>query len=127
MDMVSKDAECFLFDEAKVPREIALLIGREREIGVLIYRAGRSTANEVRAGLSKTISNPAVRSMLNRLVRKGILGRTTEGNAYVYFAALTVSQSRKDALRQFANDHFGGSVHEAKRAMEELLNCHQAF
>ncbi|HEV2593671.1 MAG TPA: BlaI/MecI/CopY family transcriptional regulator [Sphingomicrobium sp.] len=107
--------------ELWLPHEISLLLRREREVATIVYRLGSATATEVLDTLSKRISNAALRSMLNRLVAKGILKRILSGRAYVYLGALTSSESRDLALKQFADDHFYGSVFEAAETIASLL------
>lgn len=105
------------------PIEVEQLQWREREVAVIVYRLRAATANEVCAKLSARLRNASVRSMLNRLVAKGILKRTLSGRAFVYLPALTSRDSRTLALRRFADDYFAGSVHVAARTMRSLLEA----
>lgn len=104
-----------------LPREVELLSRREREIATIVYLCRAATAGEVCDHLSAHLANASVRSMLNRLVAKGILKRTLSGKAFVYLPALTSSESRIMALKRFAEDYFDGSVEEAAEAMKGLL------
>lgn len=103
----------------ELPREILKLFPREREIAETVYALGLATAKEVQAQLENPLSNAATRSMLNRLVRKGILGRSRKADSleYVYTPALNPMISRERALRQLAEDFFGGSLQEAAAAV----------
>jgi predicted transcriptional regulator len=106
------------------PIEVEQLLWREREIATIVYRLRAATAKDVCDSLSAPLHNASVRSMLNRLVAKGILKRTLSGKAFVYLPALTSSDSRTLALRRFADDYFAGSVHLAARTMRGLLETH---
>ena len=106
-----------------LPESVQRLYPREREIATAVYRRGRATAKEVEAVLSTTLTNGSVRCMLNRLVRKGILARRRSGKhrEFMYVASVTNAQVVEDALRQFAQDFFGGSLHRSAIAMVDLL------
>ena len=105
------------------PVEVEQLLWREREVATIVYRLRAATANEVCEHLSAPLHNASVRSMLNRLIAKGILKRTLSGKAYVYLPALTSSDSRMLALRRFADDYFAGSVDLAAQTMRTLLEA----
>ena len=95
-----------------------MLRRREREIATIVYRSRAATAEEVVKALSAPLDNASVRSMLNRLVAKGILKRTMSGTAFVYLPALTTADSRLRALRQFADDFFDGSLDRAAQTIK---------
>ena len=83
---------------------------------------GIATANDVVEGLSEQLCNAAVRSMLNRLVRKGLLTRAKCGRrgAIVYGPALTDALAREFALKQFAEDFFEGSLEKLAKAVARM-------
>lgn len=112
-----------------LPREVELLYRREREIAAVIYRRGLATAEDVRAELTRDLSNPAVRSMLNRLVTKGILTRTRYGpyGTFIYGPALTPTSAREMALRRFAEDYYSGSLPSLARAIADLFASQSHF
>jgi len=60
--------------------------------------------------------------MLNRLVRKGVLARRSKecGREYVYYAAINNVISRERALKQLADDFFGGSLQDAAATLASL-------
>ena len=107
------------------PMEVEQLLWREREVATIVYRLRAATANEVCENVSGQLHNASVRSMLNRLVAKGILKRTLSGKAFVYLPALTATDSRTLALRRFADDYFAGSVHLAAQSMRALLEAYR--
>jgi len=112
-----------------LPREVELLYRREREIAAVVYRRGLATAEDVRAELTRDLSNPAVRSMLNRLVTKGILTRTRYGpyGTFIYGPALTQASARETALRRFADDYYAGSLPSLARAIADLFASQSRF
>jgi predicted transcriptional regulator len=99
------------------------LYGREKEVAALIFERGPSTAGDVQSALKKAISNPAVRSMLNRLVSKGILTRITYGSqrAHIYGPALDHHSIRELEIQQFAADFFDGSMECLIQAIAALV------
>jgi predicted transcriptional regulator len=105
-----------------IPPEVARLYRREREIAEIVYGEGAATAKTVQKLLTGELTNAAVRSMLNRLVGKRILGRTrTEGcTEYVYHAAISDVSSRDTAIREVAEDFFGGSLNEIAASVLRL-------
>ena len=97
-----------------LPPQVKALADREREIASIIYRRGASTAIDVETRLSSKITNAAVRSMLVRLTKKGILhrerGMRGRGQQCVYLPAITLSQVRERALQELAGRYFDGSL-----------------
>jgi BlaI family transcriptional regulator, penicillinase repressor len=120
MDMMRTSASAKL-TQRKLPAEVLQLLPREREVARIVYESGAATARQVEDSLCVGISNAAVRSMLNRLVAKGILKRTLSYQAFVYLPSLTPSESSVRAIEQFAQDYFGGSLIDAAEAMRKLL------
>jgi predicted transcriptional regulator len=116
------------FSEA-LPSGLELLYPREREIAEIVYRRGVATAADVQIELSEDLSNPAIRSMLNRLVNKNILTRVRCGRhgTYVYSAALTQATAKEMALRQFAKDFYGGSLSALAMAIGDLFASQPSF
>ena len=108
--------------QEKFPAEVLNLYRREREIAELVYDHGALTAKEVQARLSDPLTNAAVRSMLSRLVQKGILARRRKecSTEYLYRPAVTEASSQEKALTQLAEDFFGGSLSEAAAAVVDL-------
>lgn len=107
-----------------VPPEVLLLAWREREIALIVYRYGYATAKDVELELNSPISNGAVRAMLVRLVRKGILtrrrGKRGAGCPDLFIAALSVDHARERALAKLAEDFFGGSLFDLQKYVTQL-------
>jgi predicted transcriptional regulator len=112
-----------------LPSSLELLYPRERQIAEIVYRRGVATAADVQIELSGDLSNPAIRSMLNRLVNKNILTRVRCGRhgTYVYSAALTQASAKELALRQFAKDFYGGSLSALAMAIGDLFASQPSF
>lgn len=106
-----------------LPPEVRRLYPREREIAAIVYLRGLATAADIETGLSSPLSNAAVRSMLNRLVAKGILTRLKCGphRTFVYGPALTSAAARETALRQFAQDFYAGSLASLAEAIADMF------
>jgi len=111
-----------------IPRDLQRLYRREREIASIVYKRGLAAAFEVEAALGNAISNAAVRSMLNRLVRKGILTRMRCGKTgtFIYGPALTQLSAREIELRHFAEDFYGGSLAELAAAIYDIFAKQQS-
>jgi len=105
-----------------VPPEVLRLFRREREVAQLVYSQRSTTAKEVQARLSDPLTSAAVRSMLNRLVRKGILvrHRNDRSTEYIYRPGISHVASRERAVRQVAEDYFGGSLNEVAASILRL-------
>ena len=104
------------------PTEVLRLYRREREIAIIVYSRGLATAKDVETALSDPIRNASVRSMLQRLVRKGILTGAKCGRRgmFLYAPALTPDSARETALKQFARDFYAGELGSLAKAMTEL-------
>jgi predicted transcriptional regulator len=97
-----------------IPPQVEQLSWRERQVALVIYRYGYATARDVESALGGEISNGAVRSMLVRLVRKGILARRRGGPGAgcrdLFIAALSLDHARERALSRVADEFFSGSL-----------------
>ncbi len=105
----------------RTPFDIDQLFPREREIALFVYAHGCVTAKEVEAAVG-TLTNAAVRSMLNRLVKKGLITRQ-ELKAplpFVYGPALTEVSAQERAIQQYADDFFGGSLDAVAEALADM-------
>jgi predicted transcriptional regulator len=104
---------------------VRALFPREREVASIVYALGAATACRVQRCVAPPLSNAAVRSMLNRLVRKAVLSRSARdgpsGKFFVYAPAISIVDARREAMRQFAEDYFDGSVSRAAHCIFELL------
>ena len=84
---------------------------REREIMHAVFALGnRATASEIRARLSDPPADASVRVMLRRLEAKGYLRHQQDGLRYVYSATASPRVEKRNALQQYVDTFFGGSL-----------------
>jgi BlaI family transcriptional regulator, penicillinase repressor len=86
----------------------------------IVYRLGRATAAAIRAEMKDPPTDPAVRTTLRVLVRKGRLGHEYEGPRYVYFPTVAPAAARRSAFRHLLDTFFGGSARGAMAALLEM-------
>src|SRR5262245_30656537 len=93
---------------------------REREVMDIVYRLGRASAAEIRAEMAEPPTDPAVRTTLRILVRKGRLKQQYDGPRYVYFPTVAPEAARRSAFRHLLDTFFGGSARGAMAALLEM-------
>lgn len=123
MTRIIKRLENHVVAGLRLPIEVTRLNRREREIATVVYALHAGTAEDVCFNLSDELNNASVRSMLNRLVEKGILRRTRSGRAFVYLPAVTWADSGTSALKRFVEDYFDGCPAKAAASMGRYLNA----
>jgi predicted transcriptional regulator len=96
---------------------------REQELATIVYLNTSITATEVEAALSSEITNAAVRSMLTRLVAKGVLRRTKREGKFFYAPALLLPDVQDRALERVIDEFFGGSFVDASRRFVNLMRA----
>ena len=96
---------------------------REQEVATIVYLNTSITAVEVEAALSNAITNAAVRSMLTRLVDKGVLRRRKREGKFFYSPALLLPDVQERALERVVDDFFGGSFADASRRFVTLMRA----
>jgi predicted transcriptional regulator len=115
---------------AAFPPQLNQLPKREREIAMMIYAEGPATAKKLEKRMTRALSNSALRCMLGRLCKKGILSRrklagshseTDRRVPFVYIPSLTADVVRKSAIKQLAEDYFEGSLLMVAREAIALL------
>lgn len=118
-----KTQACVEVPQTGIPPEVLQLFPREREIALVVYSRGLATAKDIEAALDGRLTNAAIRSMLNRLVRKGILFSHRYGRrrTLLYAAALSEGFAREMALKQFATDFCRGSISSLASEIADLL------
>jgi predicted transcriptional regulator len=104
----------------KLPREANNLSFFQREIVRIVYSLKSASAEQVLEFLPQARTNATIRTTLNRLVDKGVLRRVLSGRTYIYLPAMTIKDSARIALMEFAEIHFGGSLIRAAEEMAEL-------
>lgn len=97
-----------------LPPQLDGLAWRERELATIVYSLGAATVKDVQAHVSSTITDTTIRSILRRMVDKGIVQRHGDGKGQgqeiVYAPAITDELTRQAALIQIAELYFGGSL-----------------
>jgi predicted transcriptional regulator len=94
------------------------LTRREREIMNALFALGnRASAEEIRARLADPPGDSSVRVMLARLEKKGCLRHQQEGLRYMYSATISPSAAKRNALQQYLQTFFGGSLQEMMTAL----------
>jgi predicted transcriptional regulator len=116
--------------EGLLPPQVLNLARCEREVAVIIYLEGSATAKTIEARLPRKLSNGAIRSMLGRMCKKGILKRRKITGShtpqdrripYLYSPAITPDAVKNRALLEVAQDYFGGSLAHLAQAAERVL------
>jgi predicted transcriptional regulator len=94
------------------------LTRREREIMNAVFALGnRASAEEIRARLTSPPGDSAVRVMLARLEKKGCLKHQQDGLRYIYSATISPAVAKRNALQQYLQTFFGGSLRQMITAL----------
>ena len=72
----------------------------------------KASAEEIRGRLTDAPGDSAVRVMLARLEKKGVLKHRQDGLRYVYSATTSPAAAKRTALRQVVETFFGGSMQQ---------------
>lgn len=102
-----------------VLQELEFLSNRERQIVDIVYRQTEATAREVMERLPQPPGYSAVRSMLSRLVDKGVLTVDTSAKNHRYTLNVSRKKTRSGELGRLVSSFFGGSK---KAAIVNLLS-----
>jgi predicted transcriptional regulator len=110
------------------PQLVLNLAPAEREVALLVYQLGGCTATDVQERLGKRVTNATVRTMLRRLMKKGILSRRSAGQykTFLYVPAITNEFVRQSAIIHLAQQHFAGSLPRLAATLDELLHLRAA-
>ena len=90
---------------------------REREVFETLCSLEAGTASAVRAALSDPISDSAVRTLLGRLVARGLIAHRTVNQAYVYAPVSRPAAIGEKALQRVVSAFFEGSAVSAATAL----------
>jgi predicted transcriptional regulator len=106
-----------------LPPAVQGLFPRMREIATIVYLNGGATAKDVQVQIEDPLQIYGIRTLLNRLVRKGILrarrsGRHTE---VLYLPAILTPELRQRTLMRFVERNFDGSVTNALQSISRLV------
>jgi BlaI family transcriptional regulator, penicillinase repressor len=103
-----------------VPTHVSQLSRRERQIMDVLYRAGRATAADIRAGLPDPPSYSAVRALLRILEDKGHVRHEQDASRYVFIPTVKPGTAKRSALRHVINTFFEGSTAKVMAALVEM-------
>jgi predicted transcriptional regulator len=106
-----------------LPAAVQGLFPRMREIATIVYLNGGATAKDVQAQIADPLQIYGIRTLLNRLVRKGILrarrsGRHTE---VLYLPTILTPELRQITLMRLVERNFDGSVTSALQTISRLV------
>ena len=90
---------------------------RERELFEILCSTGEATAAELRERMADPPSYSAVRTLLSRLVAKGMVQHRLVDQAYVYRSVPQAEQVKESVLRQMVRNFFDGSAASAATAL----------
>ncbi len=97
-----------------------VLSRRERQILEILYRRGKASAADVRAGMADPPSYSAVRTLLGVLEEKGHVSHEAEGIKYVYSPTVPAGTARRSAMRHLIDTYFGGSAEQTVAALLDV-------
>jgi predicted transcriptional regulator len=90
---------------------------RERQVFEALYGLGEATAEQIRCDMPDPPSNSAIRIMLGRLEKKGVITHRLEDQKYIYSPAHPNAHVRDTAVQHFVRTFFGGSPLGAAAAL----------
>ena len=100
---------------------------REREIFEILCSGKEFSAADIRVRMADAPSHSAVRTMLARLEKRGLVRHRAEDQTYIY-SVPKPAQVRQSAMRQFVRTFFQGSAASAATAllgMSKELSSHE--
>lgn len=89
---------------------------REREIFEILCSGSEFSAAEIRTRMADAPSHSAVRTMLSRLEKRGLIRHRAEEQTYIY-SVPKPAKVRESAMRQFVRTFFQGSAASAATAL----------
>nr|WP_294810107.1 BlaI/MecI/CopY family transcriptional regulator [uncultured Sphingomonas sp.] len=90
---------------------------REREVFEILCSLQEATAAAVRSAMIDPPTDSAVRTLLSRLVTKGLVEHRTANQAYVYSPAPQTDAVAQTALQRLVQTFFHGSAASAATAL----------
>jgi len=91
----------------------------EEEVMEIVWSLGTGNVRDVVARMVRPLAYTTVMTTLDRLFKKGLLGRETSERAYVY----TPMFSREDWGRQRAGEMMAGFLTGPEESRQILLSC----
>jgi BlaI family penicillinase repressor len=77
----------------------------------------RASAEDIRARLTNPPGDSAVRVMLARMEKKGVLKHQQDGLRFLYSATVSPTRAKRTALQQYLHTFFGGSLRQMMTAL----------
>ena len=111
-----------------MPAEFEILGGRQRELIRIIYGRGGATVREIHTKIpDPPPSRCGIRTLLNRMVRKGLLRTRPTGrhSELLYLPAASSAEISLSAFDRIAKEHFRGSKYRAADALERLASSEE--
>lgn len=95
-----------------MPKQIPAISEAESRVMAELWRAAPQSSEDIAAALRKSTGwhENTVRTLLNRLARKGAIGSQREGRRYLYTPVLTREQWQTQESRSLLDRVFGGRV-----------------
>jgi BlaI family penicillinase repressor len=93
---------------------------RERQIMDILYQRGKSSASEVREGMTDAPSYSAVRAMLRVLEEKGHVKHQAEGLKYVYLPTVARDKAKRSAVKHLIDTFFQDSPEQVVAALLDV-------
>jgi BlaI family penicillinase repressor len=93
---------------------------RERQIMDILYQRGKSSASEVREGMTDAPSYSAVRAMLRVLEEKGHVRHQEEGLKYVYAPTVARDKAKRSAVKHLIDTFFQDSPEQVVAALLDV-------
>ena len=118
----------FFFEDTQqsaqsLPSSLRTLGPRQREIAQIVYANAAATPLQIQARLSEQRSVRVVRTLMDRLVAKGVLKRRRSGrhNEVIYVASIATQSVQEAALKRLITERFGGSVTDMAAAIAIMV------
>ena len=111
-----------------MPAKFESLGERQRELIRIIYARGGATVREIHARIPDPPPSPCgIRTLLNRMVRKGLLRTRPSGrhSELLYLPIVNSADASLSAFDRIAKEHFRGSKYRAADALERLANVEE--
>ena len=108
-------------DSMRMPVDLERMGVRQQGMLRVIFASGGATVREIHSRIPDPPESVCgIRTLLNRLVRKGVLKTRPAGrhSEVLYLPADTWSDLQRRAFERIAEEHFGGSV---SHAIHELM------
>lgn len=108
-----------------LPREVERLFPRMREIARIVYLNGSATAREIQDAIEDPLTLYGIRTMLNRLIRRGIIKSRKSGRhrEIIYLPGILNDGIRELALARMIEHDFDGSCQTALQSTLLLIRA----